>query len=250
MGEIKLMKVWVLIMVFFVSSLANAGSRSECDIDASVIAGNYKISIEQGDRAASVSSLNIWRRDNEVAHQHSDRKITEIWNKLSNDRIRVVRYFDAHKHGIEYQADEIGAGEGLNEWSKKAQLISQSFKQSMHLDKVEGYACDRLEYYTKNTSQKNISMVWSPSLSLPVEYKEIGPGKLVEMHLLKRITDKKQINNFFTLRESYKSTDYADIGDNESDPFLSNMINLGFIEHGASGFYNANGEVMAAGHAH
>lgn len=244
------MKAWPLIMVFFVSSLANAGSSVECDIDASVIAGNYKISTARDDRVASVSSLNIWRRNNEVAHQHPDRKITEIWNKLPNDRIRVVRYFDAHKQGIEYQADEIKGGQGLNEWSKKSQLIPQSFKQSMHLDKIEGYACDRLEYYTKNTRQQNISMVWSPSLSLPVEYKEIGQGKSVVIHLMKRITDKKRINNFFTLRENYQSTDYADIGDNESDPFLSNMINLGFIEHGASGFYNANGEVMAAEHAH
>ena len=245
-----MIKAYALIMVFFVSSLANAGSRLGCDIDASVIAGNYQIATAQGGRAASISNLQIWRRNNEVAHQHPDRKITEIWNKLPNDRMRVVRYFDAHNRGIEYQADEIGGGQGLNEWSKKTQLVSHSFKQSMHLDKVEGTACDRLEYYTKTINKQTISMTWSPSLSLPVAYKESGQGKTLVMTLIKGITDKKQINNFFILRENYQLTDYADIGDNESDPFLSNMINLGFIEHGASGFYNSKGEVIASEHAH
>lgn len=66
--------------------------------------------------------------------------------------------------------------------------------------------------------------------------------------------DKKSINASFAQRDMYQSTDFADIGDNESDPFLMNMMNLGFIEHGNSGFYDSNGNDMGArnnhGHAH
>ncbi len=58
------------------------------------------------------------------------------------------------------------------------------------------------------------------------------------------------INQFFAQRANYQSTDFADIGDNESDPFLIKMINLGFIDHSASGIYNANGESMAIQHNH
>ena len=43
---------------------------------------------------------------------------------------------------------------------------------------------------------------------------------------------------------SYGTTDYTNIGDNESDPFLISMINLGFIEDHAHGFYDSKGNIM------
>ena len=46
------------------------------------------------------------------------------------------------------------------------------------------------------------------------------------------------------------STDFADVGDNEAGPFLRKMIALGFVEHGASGFYQANGETLQGGAHH
>jgi len=61
---------------------------------------------------------------------------------------------------------------------------------------------------------------------------------------------KAQIQQQFALWDAYQTTDYADIGDNEGDPFLAKMINLGFIEHGASGFYDANGKALGGGHSH
>ena len=54
----------------------------------------------------------------------------------------------------------------------------------------------------------------------------------------------------FAKWDNYQTTDYADIGDNESDPFLAKMINLGFVEHGASGFYHADGSPIEQLHAH
>ena len=42
--------------------------------------------------------------------------------------------------------------------------------------------------------------------------------------------DKTEIAAEFAAREQYLSTDYADIGDDHTDPFLTQMVNLGFIE--------------------
>ena len=49
---------------------------------------------------------------------------------------------------------------------------------------------------------------------------------------------------------NYQTTDYAYIGDNENDPFLAKMINQGFVEHGASGFYDAQGNQLQGSHKH
>ncbi|WP_352289120.1 hypothetical protein, partial [Psychrobacter sp. GW64-MNA-CIBAN-0177] len=48
----------------------------------------------------------------------------------------------------------------------------------------------------------------------------------------------------FAKWDNFQTTDYADIGDNENDPFLAKMINLGFIEHSATGFYNQQGQAI------
>lgn len=62
--------------------------------------------------------------------------------------------------------------------------------------------------------------------------------------------DKAAVMQQFANWDSFQTTDYADIGDNEGDPFLAKMINLGFIEHGASGFYDASGKALGGGHSH
>ena len=62
--------------------------------------------------------------------------------------------------------------------------------------------------------------------------------------------EQADINAFFASRYGYQTTDYADIGDDHTDPFLTNMVHQGFIEAGASGFYNASGEALEGSHLH
>ncbi|MBX2880378.1 MAG: hypothetical protein KTR32_10625 [Granulosicoccus sp.] len=45
--------------------------------------------------------------------------------------------------------------------------------------------------------------------------------------------------------DKHFTMDFADIGDNESDPFLKTMITFGFISHGASGFYDSSGQQIS-----
>jgi hypothetical protein len=41
-------------------------------------------------------------------------------------------------------------------------------------------------------------------------------------------TNVEKITSLFTEYDNYQSTDYTDVGDNESIPFLAAMINQGF----------------------
>ena len=56
------------------------------------------------------------------------------------------------------------------------------------------------------------------------------------------------MKNLFLLGREYFRP--ADIGDDHTDPFLTNMVNQGFIEAGASGFYDQNGNAIGEGHRH
>ena len=64
------------------------------------------------------------------------------------------------------------------------------------------------------------------------------------------MTSEDAIKQKFAVWDRYQTTDYADVGDNESDPMLAKMIKLGFISHGASGFYHADGTQIESGHHH
>lgn len=264
------------IVTFVALSLLSfsAASKEICMSDYSTMGAHYQVSTvvsktksdikyraRRGAKAYKVDDgLVFWRRNSEVAYQYPNKHITEIWNQQANGRIRPVRYFDEHRRGIEYQASEVyggqksKSGEGLvsrkNEWSEKFQLISNAFRHSMVLEKTSGSGCDKLAYYIKKDNDKTYRMVWSPSLGLPVDYKEMSAYRTYRIKLTDKVTDLKAIDAFFALRDTYQTTDYADIGDNESDPFLLGMINLGFVEHGSSGFYNVDGGDMGSRSAH
>lgn len=201
--------------------------------------------------SASTTQLGVWRRGEEVAHELEDQQITEIWNRLPNGRVRPVRYFDEYRRGIEYQPNEVSGSSATDIWAKKTQLVTNSQKESMTLIKTEGKGCDKIEYYRAQGDGVHYLLHWSPVKALPVRYREVTKQYSFTATLAHVDTSAQQVDRFFGLRDGYQTTDYADIGDNEHDPFLIKMINLGFVSHGASGFYNANGDSLEpASHHH
>ena len=81
--------------------------------------------------------------------------------------------------------------------------------------------------------------------------KDTLAGTILESWSLQSVQlDSDKISHFFKSRHSYFSTDFADIGDDHTDPFLTKMMNLGFIEKGASGIYDTQGNPMMNKNAH
>ncbi|WP_052691933.1 hypothetical protein [Teredinibacter purpureus] len=193
------------------------------------------------------STFALWRRQGQVAHDYRDRNITLLWNKTSNNRLRAVQAFNAHERSIEYEAHRQG---DLNSWQNKRQFFSEQLMQSMTLIKREGTYCAQKEMYSSDEHGQTLLLEWLPAMQVVSYYSAKTTQGMIEWRLDDIITDRTIINAAFAQWEGYASTDYADIGDNESDPFLLNMINLGFIEHGSNGFYTASGQSMGTSHAH
>ena len=120
--------------------------------------------------------------------------------------------------------------------------VDQALQNSMN----EG--CGRIETKTFSNDELTMKITWFPELSLINSFAitEKKTDSIVESWSLKSVDlSGEQITPFFKSRYDYFATDYADIGDDHTDPFLTKMMNLGFIEHGASGFYDTNGNPMA-----
>jgi hypothetical protein len=200
------------------------------------------------DQLERALQITLVRNGNEVAHQYPQTGITESWQLNQADQIKSTRFFDLHERAIEYQPGEKVHGKSESDWSYRNQLISDSLLSRFTTTTVINEGCNRLE--TKQFSDDGLLMdiTWFPELRLVSRFiiKEKDSDSIVESWSLKRLTlSNKQIAPFFKSRYAYYATDYADIGDDHTDPFLTKMMNLGFIEQGASGFYDTQGNPMS-----
>lgn len=224
---------------------------ANCSIDSSLLGARYKvITVDKTDNSTTTRHIVLWRNGKQVAHEYTDARITEIWEQTSNNRLRVVRHFDDHMRGIEYQPNEIFIDQNAENWSLKYQFISNNLIQKMQLTEKTGDACETEKIYSLQNEALQIDLVWLDEQRLVKNYSETTPETTVTWQLEKIITEPEKVQKVFITRADYQTTDYADIGDNESDPFLMKMINLGFVEHGASGFYDEHGHALEGSHSH
>lgn len=228
-------------------SLATAAlvSVADCQIDANVIGARYEISRRIGEQEPTTHQFNIWRNGDQVALERPDQNLTEIWNRLRDKRIRPVRYFDAYQRAIEYQPSDIINASALN-WDSKYQIVATATLASMTHLETTASACDSVAKLERKSEREQLSIDWLPAYQLPQLIKQTTSSMHTEWRLVELVTDTKRIRSEYERRSDYLSIDYADIGDNESDPFLAKMIRMGFIEHGASGMYNADGSAIDA----
>lgn len=199
--------------------------------------------------------LVLIRNSNEVAHQYPQTGITESWQLNHAEQIKSVRFFDKHARAIEYQPNERVHGKTETDWSYRNQLISDSLLNKFTTTKVRNEDCNRLETKTYTNRQITMHLTWFSELRIVNTFsiKDKQSGTTLESWSLQSIQlSSDQIVPFFNTRHGYLATDFADIGDDHTDPFLTNMMNLGFIEFGASGFYDTQGNAMTdnKGHAH
>jgi len=181
------------------------------------------------------SHFSIWRGDRQIAHEYTDTHITELWEKGASERMRLVRYFEQHERGIEYQPGEEGLETSREAWLTKSRLIPANMLAGMEMKRASGQACERTEHYEKQEHGLTIHIAWLPGLNLVKSASWETENTRTELRLEGTVTDRAEVNAVFARLSDYQTTDFADIGDQESDPFLQKMINLGFTDHDQRG---------------
>lgn len=240
--DINAMKSIILSMVL----LSPFASAVECTADNQYLQANYKVSEQTSQKLPKNElSFTLWRTPRQVAQQSE--QLVELWRQLSNQQIRPIRYFTQAKRGIEYQPSEV---KGRLDFSGKYQLVSDQFLAKMQLQSEQGEGCYKKQRYHLKQADTVIELVWLSNQRL-VESMQVNKTNYSRIITLQSVSFNKQnVLEQFASWDKYQTTDYADIGDNESDPFLAKMINLGFVEHGATGFYDTNGKTLKSNHHH
>ncbi len=211
--------------------------------------------IEQTTRDAASNKQNqlvLLRAQNSVFHI-SNQQVATQWTILPHNHMKKTSYFIDYNRAIEYEATKTISNQA---WQYHAQLLHPLFQKQSTLIETTGQGCDKLEHYQQQTNTKTVDIWWFPAkklvqrISTVLSDKGESAGKAVNWQLTEVTYDNKMIQQQLDTFSTYQSTDFADIGDNESDPFFRKMINLGFIEHSASGFYDSEGNSLSSAHQH
>ncbi len=234
------------LVILSLALLSPLASAAQCTIDSQYMQASYKVSQQhEVDTAVHTQQFTLWRTLSQAAQQ--DEQLVEVWQQLSNQQLRPIRYFVQAKRGIEYQPSEVKAKQNF---SSKQQLVSDELLAKMTLQSERGEGCDKVQKYSLKQADTTIEVSWVVNKKL-LESMHITKPTGSQTIILQSVSfDKQTVQQQFAVWDNYQTTDYADIGDNESDPFLAKMINLGFIEHSAPGFYDTNGKTLKGGHHH
>lgn len=196
------------------------------------------------------TKLILWRKPNVVAHQYPSTQVTEMWQKVSNGLIKPIRFFNEYERAIEYQPGESVHGKKELDWDYRNQLISNNVIANMPVVKQQGSGCEQLDTLQKETENTKLTITWMPQLKL-IQSFELKTQNGVETWTLDGLkTSDAHSVEYFNKLYAYQSTDYADIGDDHTDPFLTKMVTLGFVEAGATGFYDDKGAAIGSNHHH
>ncbi|TAA43657.1 hypothetical protein [Corallincola spongiicola] len=240
--------LFALSLLALLSQVAFATPASQCSILSQQLSAHYQIDMT-GHGKKQTTAFWLWRDGNKVAHQYPATQITEQWDLLGNNWIKPTRFFDHYQRAIEYQPGEKVHGKQEQDWPHRYQLISAQQLEKFTLKSERGEGCDKRQTLELNSNNEKTTLVWLPQLQLIHSLQRHYGNKQEQWQLVTLAHDRKTINTFFAVRQNYQATDYADIGDDHTDPFLTQMVTQGFIEGGASGFYDTQGNALA-GHEH
>ncbi|WP_412502940.1 hypothetical protein [Shewanella chilikensis] len=241
--------------------------------DANVCAANpgrfqasYQITVGSGDQARQ-QQLTLTRFDDTIIYQRSPVSY-EAWHKNGE----YVRYFPQEKRSISYRRGDLLALNIRTDLDRQFHLISPaalsqfekgqslqdscftrqsySLKSKSHEQSHSHDAGHEENHSHANKSAANepqsMQLSWISELELPAEM-TITQGEQHIVYRLSKLTPVSQ-ESFKRLTSGFQDLDFADVGDSESDPFIAKMITQGFIQHGSSGFYSADGQQLEGGH--
>lgn len=218
-----------LVAIVLFSACVNADDAvGNCEHSGDRLGLHYTV-VEQpnNDAQPSVRHLQIWRQERQVALVFEERQITQIWDLVVDGRQKLTRYFDAYERAIEYQPEDVSTATGEDAWSARTQIISDSARSAMPLVDRTGSGCDVLETYEHFDEHSRQRLVWIPSIRAVKSFTSSSEAGEISWQLQEQIVDAERVQGFYDSKSAYQSTDYIDIGDNESDPFLMQMMNLG-----------------------
>jgi hypothetical protein len=209
-------------LIISCSALASDASYSPqaCQSKSTQLHAQYKITHSSG----KSSEFGLWRNHKSIAQYKIDNKVIDLWYQSSHKQLTLSRLYAEYEQGIEYASEDILTYPNL--WLDKYQLVPQARMAKLNKLEETGEGCEVVHMMSSNDG--TFKLTWLPKLQLAKRIEQATNSGTVVWTLTEISHDKSEIEKQFAVWQAYQTTDYADVGDNESNPVLAKMIRVGF----------------------
>ncbi len=187
---------------------------------------------------AEQTTWDLWLSKERITYSYPDRQLADIWYRISvqpKERIAKERWFLKHKRFVEYEPVDLETTRQALSWQRLRTLhLPEALTD--HPNAVR-YRCLDAERHTFEDGNVLVNATYLPALNLIAELtvRRTIDARLVRHEQLQDIRPRKASQAFYAKRDALAGLDFADIGDNEADPFVKAGIASGLIEHDEHG---------------
>lgn len=165
----------------------------------------------------------FWRNNKEVEVSNAEQTYGEKWIKTDKQQIHFQALYHDKQFLLDFQPADLKILGKKTNWETRSILFPQTVLEKLERSKTKGSFLGYETYHYQGiVAGINYQVDWIPQLELPARIiKTVANNKTViklkEVYSLSE-TPYKQFDT-----DKYDDMDYADIGDNESHPIVSQL---------------------------
>lgn len=222
--------IWVCIALLLLSTVIHAAPKVEVYKPVAALYETRTIQLARRPQSNN-QRWHIWRTARKIENQSTDGASGEVWLRDSKDNISMARLFHKEKRIIEYTSGDLRALGLYPEWNDRAELIDSSLLSRLKLTGTEMVLGYKAQRYQGQLNGVDMEILWLAEFRLPALVRRVLADRDISMHLLEihplasSPWKQKDISD-------YQAMDYADMGDNEADPFISSLSHKDSKQHG------------------
>jgi hypothetical protein len=233
----KIFKAVIITCTLSIISIHSFASR-QCPPLHPIVGVSYTWKWAPEDKRADqqIGAIEYWSTDSDKLIVFPNRNIVERWNKTGHS-INFTRYFLSEKRAIEYTQGDLLAIGKYQAWDQIINFGLPKFKSLMTSASNSSSSAHCMNTHIVNStdgdSRLKMELFHSNGSDLENWVKRVEGIRHHHFYLLtaKAYYTKPKLDDLINTLDDFNKLDFADIGDNESDPFIANMIKMGFLEH-------------------
>ncbi|HFQ80722.1 MAG TPA: hypothetical protein ENK33_05040 [Desulfobacterales bacterium] len=156
------------------------------------------------------------RVEKQMPEQHRD----EVWFKDKDGSLKAYQFIsDKHRLVIEYNRGDLKSISNYPSWNLVASILPAELRGKLKYQGATRIFGHPASLYRGNLNGADIELTWLDDVMLPAHYREIGQRRDTQIEL-KKLYNPKDAPWKARVTTNYRFMDFADVGDNESDPAL------------------------------
>lgn len=176
-----------------------------------------------GDERSRSHRWRFWRAADYVETLDVQDDSGEVWTKSVDGVVSYQRLFHGQKHVIDYLPGDLKAIGAEPDWLAIATLLNQAMIAALLSDGQEDALGRPAQHYKSRSPLDGLEISWLQDEQLPALIKRREHGQTLITRLV-ALYPLAQSPWPYRRTANYACTDFADIGDKESDAFIQSIL--------------------------